>query len=61
MDNDSNWSGYLRIHKGLEQKIKEKRKRCREELMAKVNNKYKKNIKNFWQIVNGSIKSRVKI
>ena len=60
LDNDSNWSDYLRIRKELKQKIREKRKICREQLMAKVNNNYRKNIKAFWKFVNGSIKSSVK-
>ena len=57
LDSDSNWSKYLRIRKELKQKIREKRKICREEFMANVNNNYRKNIKAFWKFVNGSVKS----
>ena len=35
LDNDSNWNNYLRIRKELKQKIRQKRKLCREELMTK--------------------------
>ena len=47
LDNDNNWNDYLSIHKELKQKIREKRKICREELMAKVNKNYRKNTKGF--------------
>ena len=57
---DNNWKEYLIIRKELKQKIREKKKTCREELMAKVNSNYRKNIKAFWKFVNGSIKSSAK-
>ena len=60
LDNDSNWSEYFRMRKVLKQRIREKKKVCREEFMANVNNNYRKNIKAFWKFVNGSIKSSVK-
>ena len=51
LEQDSNWSSYLRIHKELNLKITEKRKVCREKFMANVNNSYRKNIKAFWKFV----------
>ena len=60
ISNDSNWKEYLLIRKELKEKIREKRKICREEFMANVNNNYRKNIKAFWKFVNGSIKSSAK-
>ena len=45
--NDSNWSDYSGLCKELKPKIEEKRKICREQLMVKVNNNYRKNIKPF--------------
>ena len=60
LDNDSNWNDYLKIHKELKQKIREKKKIFREELMDNVNSNNSKNIKAFWKFVKGSIKSSAK-
>ena len=60
LDNDSNWSDFLRICKEPKQIIREKRKICTEEIMANVTNNYRTNIKAYWKFVNGSIKSSVK-
>ena len=49
LDNDSNWSDYVKICKELKWKIRE-RTICREEFMANVNNNYRKNIKAFWKL-----------
>ena len=40
----------------MKQKIREKRKYCRDEFMDKVNNNCEKNIKAFWKFVNDSVK-----
>ena len=60
LDNDSNWSDYLTIRKEIKQRIREKWKICREQLMARVNNNCRKTIKTFWKFVNGLIKPSVK-
>ena len=57
LNKDNNWNEYLRLRKELKQKIREKRKICREEFMANVNSNYRKNVKAFWKFVSGSIKS----
>ena len=57
LGNDSNWNEYLKIRKELEQKIREKRKICRQEVINNINSNCRKNIKAFWKFVNGSTKS----
>ena len=56
----SNWSDYLRTCKELNQTIREKMKICREGFVANASSNYRKNIKAFWKLVNGSIKSNAK-
>ena len=60
LENERNRSDYLKKREELKWKIREKRKICREEFMANVNNNYRNNIKPFWKFVNGSIKFNAK-
>ena len=60
LGNDSNWNEYFKIRKELKQIIRDKRKICKEEVINDVNSDYRKNIKAFWEFVNGSIKSSAK-
>ena len=49
LDNDSNRNNYLKIPNKLKQKIRDKKKICRDELMDNVNSNYRKNMKAFWK------------
>ena len=61
LGNDTNWNEYFKIRRELKEKIRDKRKNCKEEVMNNVKSTYRKNMNAFWKFVKRSIKSSAKI